>query len=151
MLRKSAARVLIALCFVAVPSSAWSQMQADKALVTLAGSYLHSVEQLRLLRKSKCAYLIPDRYPTFRQLLETDILPALPEADRERMRRGAEQFLTSREPENQGNLEAQIQKLTTAYDDKTACGFIAGTYIAVFEGYKLRWDEIKKGNPAASK
>jgi len=151
MVGKSSATALAALCIASIPFGSSSQPLSNKAATVLAGSYMHGAEQIRLLKKTRCAYLVQSPYPTYQQLLQTDVLIAFPEAERERIGRATDAYLTSHEAENQARIDSQIQKLTSQYDEKTACGFMAGLYVGMFETYKQEWQNMKQSMAPTSK
>jgi hypothetical protein len=100
-------------------------------LAEAAGRYIAAVEQLNVLKTTRCGYALKRQIPSYEKVVADEILPAFPMHSRNEVAialNGMRQNAT-----RQG--QALFDQFYTYYtqteqqDNNTACGFIAGGFI----------------------
>lgn len=100
-------------------------------LAEAAGRYIGTVEQLHVLKSSRCGYALKRQIPSYEKVIADDILPAFPPQARNEVTealKALRQDITRQGQTLFDNLYMYYTK-TEQLDNNTACGFITGTFI----------------------
>ncbi len=100
-------------------------------LAEAAGRYIGAVEQLHVLKSSRCGYALKRGIPSYEKVVELEIQPAFPQQQRNEVAKvllGMKQDMT-RQGQNVFDSFYQYYTKTEKQDNNTACGFITGAFI----------------------
>ena len=102
-------------------------------LAEAAGAYLASVEQLNVLKTTRCGYALKRQIPSFDKVAADEVLPAFPSKERSE----ATPVLKSLKGDATRQGKALFDQMYTYYtqteklDEKTTCGFITANFITM--------------------
>ena len=102
-------------------------------LAEAAGTYIATVEQLHVLKSTRCGYALKRQIPSYEKVVADEILPAFPPQARNEFAvalKGLRQDLT-RQGQTLFDNSYMYYTKTEQLDNNTACGFITGTFITV--------------------
>lgn len=102
-------------------------------LAEAAGRYVGAVEQLHVLKVTRCGYALKRQIPSYESVIADEILPAFSPKIRHEVSialKGLKQDVTHQGKtlfDNLYNYYTQTEQL----DNNTACGFITGAFISL--------------------
>ena len=102
-------------------------------LAEAAGSYIGAVEQLHVLKSTRCGYALKRQIPSYEKVIADEILPAFPPQARNEVAvalKGLRQDVTRQGQTLFDNVYMYYTK-TEQLDNNTACGFITGAFITM--------------------
>ncbi|MCE9549398.1 MAG: hypothetical protein K8R50_00015 [Betaproteobacteria bacterium] len=102
-------------------------------LAEAAGKYIGTVEQLHVLKATRCGYALKRQIPSYEKVVADEILPAFPPQARNEVAaalKGLRQDVTRQGQTLFDNLYMYYTK-TEQLDSNTACGFITGGFITM--------------------
>jgi hypothetical protein len=102
-------------------------------LADAAGRYIGAVEQLHVLKSTRCGYALKRQVPSYEKVIADEILPAFPPQARDEVAvalKGMRQDVTRQGQNLFDNFYMHYTK-TEQLDNNTACGFITGTFITI--------------------
>lgn len=103
------------------------------SLAEAAGRYIGSVEQLHVLKSTRCGYALKRQITSYEKVVVDEILPFVPPQQRNQVAaalKGLRQDLTHQGQTLFDNLYLYYTE-TEKLDNNTACGFIAGAFITI--------------------
>lgn len=98
-----------------------------------AGMYIGAVEQLHVLKATRCGYALKRQIPSYEKVVTNEILPAFPPQARNEVAT----VLKDLKPDTTRQGQALFDNIYTYYtkteqlDNNTACGFITGAFITL--------------------
>lgn len=104
-----------------------------KNLAEAAGRYIGTVEQLNVLKTSKCGYALKRQIPSYEAVISTDILPAFPANIRSDVKKEFENLKPFVTKQGQELFDRMYSYYTEneGHDKNTACGMIASSFITL--------------------
>jgi hypothetical protein len=100
-------------------------------LAEAAGRYIAAVEQLHVLKTTRCGYALKRQIPSYEKVISVEIQPAFPPQARNEIATallGLKQDVTRQGKTLFNNFYIYYTK-TEQLDNNTACGFITGAFI----------------------
>lgn len=101
------------------------------SLAEAAGKYIAAVEQLHVLKATRCGYALKRQIPSYEKVIADEIQPAFPPQARDEVATalmGMKPDVTRQGQTLFNNIYSYYTK-TEQLDINTACGFIAGAFI----------------------
>jgi hypothetical protein len=104
-----------------------------KNLAEAAGRYVGAVEQLNILKSSKCGYALKRQIPSYESVISTEILPAFPADIRSDVKKefvNIKPFVTKQGQELFDRMYSYYTE-NEGHDKNTACGMITSSFITL--------------------
>lgn len=100
-------------------------------LAEAAGRYIAAVEQLNVLKNTRCGYALKRRIPSYEKVVADEILPAFPSQARNEAATAFEGLKQNATRQGQTFFDQLFTYYTQTeqQDNNTACGFITGAFI----------------------
>lgn len=114
-------------------------------LAEAAGRYIGTVEQLHVLKATRCGYALKRQIPSYEKVIADEILPAFPPQARNEVAaalKGLKQDVNRQGQTLFDNFYMYYTK-TEQLDNNTACGFITGAFITIRKMSAEAFDRAK--------
>lgn len=118
-------------------------------LAEAVGRYIATVEQLHVLKTTRCGYALKRQIPSYEKVVTNEILPAFPPQARNEVAT----VLKDLKPDTTRQGQALFDNMYTYYtkteqlDNNTACGFITGAFITLRKLSAEAFDRAKAKHP----
>ena len=118
-------------------------------LAEAAGRYIGTVEQLNVLKSTRCGYALKRSIPSYEKVISDEIQPAFPpqlRSDIATALMGLKQDVT-RQGQNLFDSLYTYYTKTEQLDNNTACGFITASFIAIRKLAAEAFERTKSKRP----
>lgn len=118
-------------------------------LAEAAGSYIATVEQLNVLKTTRCGYALKRQIPSYEKVIADEILPAFPPHTHNKVTTALmdmKQDVTRQGQTLFENVYMYYTK-TERLDNNTACGFITGGFISTRKLAAEAFERTKSKRP----
>lgn len=138
-----ATRALLALMVLACHTANGQSESQEFRMGVAAGAYVAAVENVRILKTTECGYALPAPIPSFDKILESEVLPAFPQAQRAQLSdilRNAQQQTAANSRQSVTALIIESRKNS---GKSTACGIAAGVLTSKAAQLYEAWNTLK--------